>query len=52
MKRLLMTSAAKNSGDSTKIHSVTFIDENDPFKLASRTREPLARLSPNSWVRG
>ena len=43
-------SPSSDSTGLTRVKSVTFLDEDDPFKVASPARQPLARLSSNAWV--
>jgi len=33
-----------------RVRKVTFVDEDDPFRVASSTRPPIARMSSNAWV--
>jgi len=33
-----------------RVRKVTFVDEDDPFRVASSSRPPIARMSSNAWV--
>jgi hypothetical protein len=43
--------ASATPGESTpRVRKVTFVDEDDPFRVASSSRPPIARMSSNAWV--
>jgi ATP-dependent helicase IRC3 len=44
---LVAPSAADNT---PRVRKVTFVDEDDPFRVASSNRPPIAKMSSNAWV--
>jgi hypothetical protein len=49
--RLLEPASSQSASDVTpRVRKVTFVDEDDPFGVASSARPPIAKMSSNAWV--